>query len=246
MKKQIQIFAVALLLGTTIFTTSCDIETWCERATGDLIDETYDLGDITDINLSISADIYLKQGTETSVQVIGREDAVNNLNYDVVSGLWVIEFVDGKCMSNHDIEIHITVADVNSVKISGSGNVYATEDTLDLDDALDLTISGSGTIDLLIDGTELNTKISGSGDLKLDGLVSNHTIKVSGSGEIQAFQLYTINTDIKVSGSGDAEVFVDGGDLDARISGSGKVYYKGTPGSLSMDISGSGKLVDAN
>ena len=61
-----------------------------------------------------------------------------------------------------------------------------------------------------------------------------------------SFDLKSVNHNIDISGSGNAEVFVDGGSLDANISGSGKVYYKGAPSSFNTDITGSGKIVDAN
>jgi hypothetical protein len=97
-----------------------------------------------------------------------------------------------------------------------------------------------------MDATDIETSISGSGDIRLAGEATNHTLKVSGSGNLSGYELKSINQMITISGTGNAEVFVDGGILDAKISGSGKVYYKGNSSSFSADITGSGSVIDAN
>jgi uncharacterized protein (AIM24 family) len=168
------------------------------------------------------------------------------LNYDVISGLWKIAFEDGECRSDHDIEIDITVTDLKSLKVSGSGDIIVDSDTLVLEHELEMRISGSGAIYLKADLPSIDASISGSGDLELSGITQNLDIDISGSGRVEAFELASENARIEVSGSGKTEVFVDGGILDVDISGSGKVWYKGNPSSLVMDVSGSGEIIDAN
>jgi hypothetical protein len=248
MKKQLNFILLAAMTAFLLTTTSCDLgfNGLCEEANGADVEQSIDLETITDVELNISASVYIEQGTEQSVEIHGKEDAIDRLELDVVNGLWAIEFPNKECMKNHELKIYITVMDINSVKVSGSGDVYMDEDTISLDHALEYNISGSGRINALLDVTEVNTKISGSGDLNLAGLAGKNDITVSGSGKIKAFDLVSTDCEIKVSGSGDTEVYVDGGLLDVKVSGSGKVSYKGTPGSINMDISGSGDVIDAN
>lgn len=248
MRKELNLILFAAMTALLFTVTSCDLSFngLCEEANGADAEQSFDLDSITDVTLNISASVYIKQGTEQAVEIHGKEDAIDRLELDVVNGLWEIEFPNKECMKNHELKIYITVVDINSVKVSGSGDIYMDEDTISLNHPLEYTISGSGRINALLDVTEVNTTITGSGDLNLSGLAGKNEIRVSGSGKIKAFDLISTDCEIKVTGSGDAEVYVDGGSLDVKISGSGKVKYKGTPGSINIDISGSGDLVDAN
>jgi len=246
MKKRVHLLMLAVLSIVTLMTSSCDFDYFCEDATGDFAEKAVQLGEITDVSLNIGATVHIKQGSEEGVVIKGKEDAINNLDLDVVSNLWEIDFIDGRCMRNHDLVIEITVQDLNSLKIAGSGSIFATEDTLQLDDELTTNISGSGRIDILANGPSIENHISGSGTLNLTGNMTENEIHVSGSGRIRAFDLWTLNSKITISGSGNAEVWVDGGTLDAKISGSGNVSYVGIPNSVLVDITGSGELIDAN
>lgn len=231
---------------STVLSSCWDFDFLCEEATGTHVERAVTLGEITDIALNIGATVYIKQGSEEDVIIRGREDAINNLDFDVVTNLWEIDFIEGRCMRNHDLEIEITVQDLNSIKISGSGDVFANSDTLQLDDELTLRVSGSGNIHLLANAPSIESKISGSGDMTLAGNATDSEINISGSGKVRAFDLWTVNSKITISGSGDAEVWVDGGSLDVKITGSGQVYYVGWPGSFMTDVSGSGEVIDAN
>ena len=248
MKKQLNFILFASMTALLFTLTSCDLgyNGLCEEANGADVEQSFDLDNITDIALNIPASVYIKQGTEQTVEIHGKEDAVDRLELDVVNGLWEIKFPNRECMKNHELKVYITVVDINSVKVSGSGDIHMDEDTISLNHALAYTISGSGRINALLNVVEVSTTISGSGDLNLAGFAGKNDIKVSGSGKIKAFDLISTDCGIDVSGSGDAEVHIDGGLLDVKISGSGKVRYKGTPGSLNIDISGSGDLIDAN
>ncbi len=244
MKQQVQLLMFLSVLA--LFTSSCDFNYLCEEATGDYAEKIVSLGEITDITLTIGATVHVKQGSSEGVIIKGKEDAIGNLDLDVVSNLWKIDFIDGRCMRNHDLVIEITVQDLNSLKISGSGDIFANSDTFQLDDELSLNISGSGNIHLLANAPSLESKISGSGDIILEGHAPASEINITGSGKVRAYDLQTTDSKITVTGSGDAHVWVDGGALDVRITGSGTVYYKGLPGSVVVDITGSGELVDAN
>lgn len=246
MKKQVYVLMLLVASVMIVSLGSCDWNITCEEANGDDAEVTFDLDEITEIALSISAGVYLKQGEQQSIVVKGKKDAIDRLSDEVVNGLWDIRFPKGECLRNHELVIYITVVDLNAVTVSGSGDIYAEDDTITLDHALDFNISGSGRINALLDVKELTTNISGSGDLNLAGAADSHVIDISGSGKVKAFEFITTDSNIKVSGSGKSEVYVDDGVLTVKISGSGKVYYKGVPSSTNVNISGSGSLVDAN
>lgn len=247
--KKIQIWLLALA-GAAMLTTTpgCFIDVdddenvfGCLIGSGPIVTEELDLPAFNGVELSISAQVFIRQGNEQSVTVEGKQNLIDELERDVRNGIWDIEF--DRCVTNMDeMKIFITVPDLTSLKISGSGDIVS-ENTFVIGD-IDLNISGSGTIDLGLEADDINARISGSGKINMEGIGDQLDLDVSGSGDLTAFGLTLRTADITISGSGDAEVFVTD-TLLVRISGSGDVFYKGNP-SVDVSISGSGRVVDSN
>ena len=235
---------LTMVLAALVTLTSCWDDIRCVYADGFVETKTIELDAIEGIDLSINANVFISEGTNQEISIEGKSDAIEKLRTDVRNGIWTIEF--DQCVINHDLTIHITLPKLTYAKISGSGDIFGETPFASGDDLVEFKISGSGYINLEMAATDIETSISGSGDIRLAGETTNHTLKVSGSGNLSGFDLKSINQMLTISGSGNAEVFVDGGVLDAKISGSGKVYYKGNPSSFSADITGSGSVVDAN
>ena len=244
--KSRQILSFAALFTAILSFSSCinDIGFICDEADGNIETQIIELADFEGIDLNIAANVYLTEGATQEISISGKTDAIAKLEREVDNGIWKIEF--DECVRNHDIEIHITMAKLTSVAISGSGDVIGETAFNSTDENIEFKISGSGYLSLEMNANDINTRISGSGDVRLNGSASKHELKISGSGSLNAFGLEATDQIATISGSGDAEVFVDGGILDAKISGSGKIYYKGNPSSFSADISGSGEVIDAN
>jgi hypothetical protein len=244
--KSPQILSFTALLITLISFSSClhNTDFICDNADGSIETQIIELGDFEGIDLNIAADVYLTEGAVQEVKITGKTDAIAKLEREIDNGIWEIEF--DECVRNHDIEIHITMPKLTSVSISGSGDVIGETAFNSTDENVDFKISGSGYLSLEMNANKIHTKISGSGDARLSGSATEHELKISGSGSLNGFGLVATDQITTISGSGSAEVFVDGGILDAKISGSGKVYYKGNPTSFSADVSGSGKVIDAN
>jgi hypothetical protein len=117
------------------------------------------------------------------------------------------------------VQVIITVPDIESVVLSGSGDVrlYKVKN-----DSLELVLSGSGEIRAAGETGVLTARLSGSGSMDLSGL---HAGK----------------TDITLSGSGDAQVYAVE-ELNASLSGSGDVIYHGGPKVVNKRVSGSGSI----
>lgn len=244
--KSRQILSFAALFTALFSFSSCvnNIDFICDNADGSIETQIIELADFEGIDLNIAADVYLSEGATQEVRISGKTDAIAKLEREVDNGIWEIEF--DECVRNHEIEIHITMPKLTSVSISGSGDVIGETAFNATDENIDFNISGSGYLSLEMNANKIYTKISGSGDARLSGSATEHELKISGSGSLNGFALMATDQIATISGSGSAEVFVDGGILDAKISGSGKVYYKGNPSSFSADVSGSGKVIDAN
>ena len=123
--------------------------------------------------------------------------------------------------------------------MSGSGDIVGKK-TLRADD-FEVSMSGSGDIELNLDARNVEASLSGSGDMLLSGASSSFTVRISGSGDIEAYDLEADDVEVVVSGSADAQVTARKS-LKARVSGSGDVHYKGNPEKVDSKTSGSGDV----
>ncbi|MDX2249960.1 MAG: head GIN domain-containing protein [Bacteroidia bacterium] len=233
--------AFSSIIGLGLVMSSCQIDQVCTKGSGPTVIDTLAVGSFTGINLALSGDVYISKGPVQSVVVHGQENLIEKLKTDVEGGVWKIDF-EGCTINNDDFEVHITLPELDFVKISGSGNIIS-EDTF-ATTLMGVVINGSGDITLATDAGQMDSEINGSGNLFLSGIADTHSTKILGSGNIKAFDLATDETLVTINGSGDAEVSANQL-LDVKIGGSGDVLYKGSP-QLNVKINGSGTVVNAN
>ena len=197
------------------------------------------------VNIAGPFDVKITQGSTESVKVEAPADLMSHILTDVNDGVLKIYtkhdyFHWGDLFGNHrKIIVYVTIKDVNSVNISGSGDAYF-KDGLTAN-SLKLNISGSGDMTGKVDVKILESSISGSGDMRLVGRAENSTVHVVGSGDFTARNLLTVNSSVRVSGSGDAEINASE-KVDAAVNGSGDVHYTGAARSVNSSKSGSGDI----
>lgn len=240
--KKLQLQIPVFLLAFTIILTGCDRSLICIKGEGGEVTVTQNLPEITGVTLESSGTVYLTQGEIQEVTVTGQQNIIDNIEWDVRGNVLHIDM--DKCVKNHDdLIFYITIPDLSSASIWGSGSIIGLTSFTNIDE-VDFRISGSGDIDMDVQANVVDTKVSGSGDITLSGTTSFHEFNLSGSGEYHSFDMTSQDCEINISGSGNCEVYCDN-TLDVDISGSGSVYYKGYP-AISTSITGSGEVIDAN
>ena len=159
----------------------------------------------------------------------------NTLKVDTKNGGWFCCWGHGR----EDIKVNITVKDLKSIVIDGSADLAGKGKFVC--DTLELSISGSGDINLEIEAKTLETAIAGSGDIVLSGKAQVYKADIAGSGDIKAFNLIADKCEVSIAGSGDCQVNASQ-ELEISIAGSGDVSYKGNPSKVSNSVSGSGEV----
>ena len=232
-----------LFIGMTVmvlFSTSCKKSI---RGEGDVITKTIQPPSFIGIENSISADVYVTQAAVQKVEISAQSNIIDNITLEVKNGIWGIGF-DKNVRKHEPINIYISIPQLSSYALSGSGNFY-TNNVFDSCGTVSFNISGSGNIDAhLNSNTKTYSSISGSGNITLSGNSPYQDITISGSGNLNAFPFHTYHSIVKISGSGNCQLTADS-TLNVTISGSGNVYYKGYP-VINVNNSGSGGLFNAN
>jgi hypothetical protein len=207
----------------------------------DIKKETRDVEKFKSIGLSTSAELILVQGSPQKLELEGDADDLQKIVTKVDGSSLEIKQKHGTFRMGK-VKIYITVEDIESLAVSGSGSISAAD--LIHSEHLALAVSGSGKIQLTnLKASSISSAVSGSGAIRLggkNGKVKDHDIAISGSGDVFAEDIETAVVKIGISGSGTCKVFATE-KLDAGVSGSGTVYYKGGA-VVDAGISGSGKV----
>ena len=208
------------------------------KGEGAVVTKTLKLESFSSLNLSISGNVYLRQGEQQKVEIEGQENIIENLSTTVENGTWKIHFKQN-VRSYEKLNLYITLPDLKQVLVSGSGDVVGKTRFEGLKEPR-FAISGSGSIVLEVQAEEVEAQISGSGDMDLRGSAGELEVAISGSGDVSAEALKAKTVEVSISGSGDAAVSA-ADNLKVLVSGSGDVVYTGRP-KTQIRISGSGEV----
>lgn len=207
-----------------------------------IADDERNVSGFRGISSSGSFDVKITMGSKESLRLEGDDDVINDIETKVENGILKIR---NKKQGNWNwrsvrskVTIYITAKSLNSITLSGSGDISVSG----VVKASNLTniLSGSGSISLTADADEYSGTLSGSGELHVRGTADRAIIKIGGSGDFDGRDFKTLEADVKVSGSGNVTIRADK-HLNAAVSGSGNISYIGNP-KVEKTKSGSGSI----
>lgn len=233
-------FLSTLLLAVAVFFCSCSYYFEGTIGTGQIVKEEIVVGNFNTVNLASSADVQIVKGSKLEVTLSDYENLIDLWDIKVVNNTLVIQTKPFTSMSNTKALVTVVIPEnLYELKVSGSGEIEVLDSFQMLEEA---AISGSGkiTCDVPAEYEALKLSISGSGSIDLTGKTLNLKTIVTGSGKFYLSDLEAKEVICTVSGSGNT--YVHALDyLDVLISGSGDVYYSGNP-IVDVQATGSGRL----
>ena len=226
-----------LLLILALSAAGCNVRVI--RGSGDVVTEDRAVSDFNHIVLSGSGRVVITQTGSESLSVETDDNIMEYIKTEVNGRTLELGFENMvAAVSTTRLVYYVQVDDLDELTISGSGSIEM--DLLETD-RLDITISGSGNVQVVeLAADEVDALISGSGEIMLAGEASSQDVRISGSGEYLAGDLCSADIEVSISGSGDATLCASES-LDASINGSGSVNYYGRP-SIKLTGNGSGDL----
>lgn len=235
---------LGVLIGVALLSISC-VGQWGKTIKGNGKNVTIErnTGSYDGIAVSGWFNVDLIAGNEGDITLQGEENLLEYIITEVKDGKLIIKTEKGINLKRSgwksEIRITVPIESINSVSMSGSGDIVG-KTTISADE-FSTAMSGSGDITLDVESNSLQASMSGSGDITLSGSTANFDTTVSGSGDIEAFDLVADHVSATVSGSADIHVTANKS-LMARVSGSGDISYKGNPEKLDTKTSGSGDI----
>lgn len=230
-----KIVVFLLLAAVTISVSGQRFKT--VKAKGPVVTKERSIGEFSGIKVSAGIEVYLTQGSGTSLSVEAAENLHEYIRTEVRDGVLhvfkKVRFIDSKVH-----RAYVTMNQIESLKASSSGDIVG-ENTIKTRE-LKLSASSSGDIRLDVIADKIFVDCSSSGDIHLFGKAGYLKASASSSGDVRAGELKV--KEAKVSCSSSADIIVNVSDeLYANASSSGDIRYYGDP-IVEKRTSSSGKV----
>lgn len=188
--------------------------------------EVRNVSTFTKISYGVPGTLYLRQGDTQKVELEGDPDVLEKIETEVNGDRLSIrseeKWFNWNWGDDDKITVYITVKDINSLHVSGSGKLIGETPIRSGD--MDLKVSGSGNLKVEVNASgEMEADVSGSGNIELKGKCQEFNSDVSGSGRVRAAVTIAENATFGISGSGKIEVSGSVKNVKTSISGSGRL-----------------------
>lgn len=235
------VLALLLALALVCSSVACSFFGWrVVRGSGKVVEEEREVAGLTGVILNGVGHLTIERGDTERLRIEAEDNLLPYITSEVRGGVLEIgPRTNVNLWPRRPVNYYLTVVSLESVTVSGSGQVEAR--ALEAE-RFDLTVSGSGDAKIdSVDTQELTVQISGSGKVDVaGGKADKQNLGISGSGKYTARELESVDAQVRISGSGAATIRVSD-TLDVNVSGSGDVQYIGRP-RINQTVSGSGKV----
>lgn len=235
------LFRSLFLFLISFVSVSCVMNIDGVMGKGTIIAEHVSVSKFNAIESASSADVEITKGDSLQVILSDYENLLEYWDIKVINNTLIIQTKPFSSLVNTRAKVTIVMPDeLYEARVAGSGDIALNSQFSNLEKA---TIMGSGSFNGNANTvySNLNLTISGSGNINLKGSANELITRTLGSGKMRLSELTVQHVDCTISGSGDVYLDVEN-TLKARILGSGDIYYSGRP---IIDIygAGSGKLI---
>ena len=202
--------------------------------------ETRPVANISEVFVSGSGTLYLKQGGEESLEVESDDNLMPYILTRVENGKLSIEMKNGSFQTKLGFNYYLTVRTLGAIETSGSVNIHGDELSAQ---TIYIQIHGSSKMRLRsLYAQTARLLVDGAGILEIEkGSTKKQMLHLSGAGIMDLLGVQNESTELAVHGASRAELEVLR-ELNVQVSGSGSVRYRGKP-KITQTIMGAGKLV---
>ncbi len=157
------------------------------------------------------------------------------LTMDGLDSDWWDDMWDWSSISSDELTVVITVAPGTPVRVD---NYIGDAQIGDINAGLKMNTSGGEV--RIGNVAAADVSIAGSGDIQVGTVQGDLDASIAGSGSVSSGDVQS--ADIEIAGGGGVKVGTIRGDLDIDIAGSGEVYAIAVNGKVNIDVAGSGDV----
>lgn len=205
--------------------------------------DTRQVGAFTGVKAAEGIDVFLKKGDKEMVKVEVTGTDPSNVITEISGAYLKIHMKDGRYRNGVDAKVYVTYVKLDKLSASSAGSIFS--DGSIQANAMEISASSAGSIEVVIDAERVEVSSSSAGDVELKGKVRNITAEASSAGEIDAYDLEAEAVEAQASSGGAVKINVTGA-LDAHASSGGSIRYRGNPDRSNTNSSSGGSVKKSN
>lgn len=207
---------------------------------GRLTSRTVDLSGVTSVVAEADFMVHLRTGGPAQAVVTMDDNLVDRVNATVSGDELRLGIKPGCGVRNATLSAEVTVGRLDRLAASATSRVVLTSTVTS--PALQVVVSGAGSVTGPIRIDHLDAGVSGTGTLGLSGQVSELRLRAAGAGRLPMADLTVRNLDATLSGASHAVVTVSD-TLAVQATGASMLRYLGTPEITRSQTSGAATVV---
>lgn len=234
--QQLKIYVI--LAFVSMLLTSCWLIGPSIRGNGNVTEEIRNLEDFDEIEVSLGMNVYLTQGSPTSVKVVADNNLHEVIETDVDGDVLKV-YVSANIREAREKKVMITVEDLTRVNVTSGGNVYSQNQIKAENMELKATLGSNITMDL--NAENLHVACSTGATINLSGEARESELEGNSGANLKAEALKSERCKMRASGGGNVYASV-GKELEAKASSGGNIVYYGEPATADISSSGGGNI----
>lgn len=207
---------------------------------GRLTSRTIDLSGVTSVVAGANFVVNLRTGAPAQGVVRMDDNLVDRVDATVTGSQLHLGIKPGMSVRNATLSADLTVGQLDRLAASGASRVTLASTVTS--PALQLVVSGSGSVTGPIQIAQMQATISGASTLALSGQVEDLRLSAAGASRLPLADLTVRRLDATLSGASHAIVTVSG-TLAAQATGASALRYRGTPRITRSETSGVSSVV---
>lgn len=227
-----------LLAFMSLLLSSCWLIGPSIKGNGNVTEETRELGDFDEVEVSLGMNVYLTQGTPSTVKVVADNNLHDVIETDVDGDVLKV-YVRAKIREAREMKVMITAEDITRVNVTTGGNVYSQNPIKADEMEIKATLGSNITMDLEVEN--LQATCSTGANIHLSGVARQSKLEGSSGANLKAEALKSERCTLRASGGGNVYASVVK-QLEAKASGGGNIVYFGEPTSADISSSGGGNV----
>jgi Putative auto-transporter adhesin, head GIN domain len=205
--------------------------------------QTRSIGSFTGVRAEEGIDVFLKKGSKESVRVEVSGTSLENVITELSGSYLKVHMRSGDYRGSVDVKVYVTYVKIDKLSASSAGSIFS-EGSIDAD-ALELSASSAGNVDLTINAGTVEVNASSAGEVELQGTANTLVAEAASAGEIDAYDLIAKKVEAEASSAGSIKVSV-AEELDAHASSGASIRYRGNPNKSITNSTSGGSVKKSN
>lgn len=235
-RNQFQLIGVLVFLSVII--SSCWFLGPSVKGNGNVTEETRQVDEFDQIQVSRGMNVYVTQGSPAKVVVVADNNLHEVIETKVEGGVLKV-YVNENVRWAKEKKVMVTVEKLTGVETSSGSNAWSTNQIMS--ENLEMKATSGANLTMDVNAKYLKADCSSGANIRLSGLAKEAELETSSGANLKGEELIADNCKMRASSGGNVSSTVNG-KLEARASSGGNVVYYGEPSKTEVDTSSGGNV----